>query len=167
VGYHLSGFGIVQEQKRDFMTMRTIFDEQERDILITRIKQLNGSQKPKWGKMNVFQMIKHCVLWEEMAQGKTVYKRTFLGWLFGKKALPEFIRDEKPFRKFVPTLPELKIKENKGDINELRNNWVSLIQAYKDYNNEFIHPFFGKMTKEQLGYLAYKHNDHHLRQFGV
>jgi len=28
-----------------------------------------------------------------------------------------------------------------------------------------MHPFFGKMTKEQVGYLAYKHTDHHLWQF--
>jgi hypothetical protein len=28
-----------------------------------------------------------------------------------------------------------------------------------------FHTFFGKITKEQAGQLAYKHADHHLRQF--
>jgi hypothetical protein len=28
-----------------------------------------------------------------------------------------------------------------------------------------VHPFFGRMTPEQIGYMLYKHTDHHLRQF--
>jgi len=45
---------------------------------------------------------------------------------------------------------------------------VKRIEQYADYNNpKFIHPFFGPMTKEQIGFFAYKHSDHHLRQFGA
>lgn len=33
--------------------------------------------------------------------------------------------------------------------------------------DDFMHPFFGKITREQIGYLAYKHDDHHLRQFNA
>lgn len=29
------------------------------------------------------------------------------------------------------------------------------------------HPFFGKMSARQWGMIAYKHVDHHLRQFGA
>jgi hypothetical protein len=29
------------------------------------------------------------------------------------------------------------------------------------------HPVFGRMTRRAWGALAYKHTDHHLRQFGV
>ncbi|MEK7381556.1 MAG: DUF1569 domain-containing protein [Gemmatimonadota bacterium] len=29
------------------------------------------------------------------------------------------------------------------------------------------HPAFGSMTKSSWGILAYKHIDHHLRQFGA
>ena len=32
-------------------------------------------------------------------------------------------------------------------------------------NNDFVHWFFGKMTKEQVGYFVYKHTGHHLREF--
>jgi hypothetical protein len=43
-----------------------------------------------------------------------------------------------------------------------------LLNEYAHYANpSFFHTFFGKMTKEQVGQLVYKHADHHLRQFGV
>ncbi|MEJ7683613.1 MAG: DUF1569 domain-containing protein [Segetibacter sp.] len=71
-------------------------------------------------------------------------------------------------RRNNPTIPELKIKETNGDFELGKGKWLSLINEYSHYSfldNSFVHPFFGKMTKEQIGYLAYKHTDHHLRQF--
>jgi len=146
--------------------MQTIFDKTTRDELIKRIHLLNVNNSAQWGKMNIYQMLKHCTLWEEMALGKTKYKQTLLGKLFGRMALPDFIGDDKPFKKNVPTVPKLKIKETSGDILSLQNKWIKLIEEYNSFDNDnFIHPFFGKMSKEQIGLLAYKHTDHHLRQF--
>ena len=46
--------------------------------------------------------------------------------------------------------------------------WIALIEGYAQYSNtDFVHAFFGKMTKEQVGIMTYKHTDHHLRQFNV
>jgi hypothetical protein len=43
-----------------------------------------------------------------------------------------------------------------------------LVDGYEHYSNpDFIHDFFGRMTREQVGQLAYKHTDHHLRPFGA
>lgn len=146
--------------------MKTIFDTAIRNALIERIKMISPTHKAEWGKMNVFQMLKHCTKWEEMALGKVKYKQTFLGKLFGKIALKDFISDETPFKQNVPTVPEFKIKEENGDIENQKLIWISLIEEYAEFSNtNFIHPFFGLLTKEQLGYLAYKHTDHHLRQF--
>jgi hypothetical protein len=149
--------------------MKTIFDVHVRENLILRINLLHeDNNKAQWGKMNIYQMVKHCILWEEMAQGKRIFKRTLLGRIFGKSVLPEFIGDESLFKKNVPTVPALKVSETHGNLEELKSGWVNSIEAYCDYKKAgFIHPFFGKMSKEQLGYLSYKHNDHHLRQFDV
>ncbi|MFZ6013453.1 MAG: hypothetical protein ACOYXT_24130 [Bacteroidota bacterium] len=44
--------------------------------------------------------------------------------------------------------------------------WTALIEGYTHFHNpDFVHDFFGNMTVEEIGYFAYKHNDHHLRQF--
>jgi hypothetical protein len=146
--------------------MKTVFDKTTRDELINRINTLNETNKAQWGKMNVYQMMKHCILWEEWVLGKKKYKRVFIGRFIGKMVLKNILKDENPLMRNSPTLPELRVRENKGDITSERTKWISLIKDYEYFSNpDFIHSFFGKMTKEQIGYLAYKHTDHHLRQF--
>lgn len=146
--------------------MKTIFDKTTRDELIQRINSLNENSSSLWGKMNVYQMLMHCKKWEEMALGKVVYNQSFIGLLFGKSALPDFIGDERPFKRNVPTVPALRVKETIENMATLKNAWIQLLEEYDNFqNHNFTHPFFGKMDKEQIGYLAYKHTDHHLRQF--
>lgn len=150
--------------------MKTIFDNEIRAQLISRIAQINGDNKAEWGKMNVFQMLKHNTYWNGwiLGTGGHTYKQEFLGKLFGKIALRSMIKDEKPFDKNIPTSNQFKVRELNGDLESEKSKWISLISEYQDYNNpNFIHDFFGKMTKEQIGVLVFKHTDHHLRQFGL
>ncbi|RYU90355.1 DinB family protein [Mucilaginibacter terrigena] len=146
--------------------MKTIFDKITRDELIDRINSLNGDNKAEWGKMNAYQMVKHCAVYENMMLGKVPFKRMFLGYIFGTMALKSLIKDEAPLKRNTPTVPSFIIKDTTGDISAEKKNWIALIEQYglcTDY--EVIHPFFGKINKEQIGYLVFKHTDHHLRQF--
>lgn len=146
--------------------MKTIFDKTTRDGLIARINTLNENSTAQWGKMNVYQMLKHCILWEGMISGKIKCKRVFIGRLFGKMALKNVSKDETPMMRNAPTSPELKVKEGNGNVAAEKKQWIALIEEYAHFSTPgFVHPFFGKMTKEQVGYHAYKHTDHHLRQF--
>jgi hypothetical protein len=145
--------------------MKSVFDKSTRDELIYRISNLNENSRAQWGKMNVYQMVKHCTLWEEMISGKKKYKQVFIGRLFGKMALKSVLKDESPLRRNSPSIPDLIIKEN-GNVLYERAKWITLLEENDRFSNhDFVHPFFGKMTKEQIGYMAYKHTDHHLRQF--
>lgn len=145
--------------------MKTVFDKTTRDELIKRINGLDENSHRQWGKMNIYQMITHCALWEEMILGKKKYKRVFVGRLFGKIALKGLLKDESPMGRNSPTIPEFRISGN-GNISVERTKWISLIEEHAHFSNpDFEHPFFGKLTREQIGYLAYKHADHHLRQF--
>ena len=145
--------------------MKSTFDKTTRDELIGRINMLNENSRAQWGRMNIYQMLKHCTLWEEMISGRKKYKRVFLGRLFGKMALKSVIKDEQPMRRNAPTIREFVIKGN-GDVLSEKAKWISLIEEHaRFFNPDFVHPFFGKMTKEQIGVFAYKHTDHHLRQF--
>lgn len=146
--------------------MKTIFDESTREELITRIKTLDENSSAQWGKMNVCQMLKHCILADELYLGKTHHKRVFLGRLIGRMALNGLLKDEEPMRINSPTSDAFKVKETEGNVFIEKTKWISVIQEYGSFDNpDFVHWFFGKMTKEQIGYLAYKHTDHHLRQF--
>jgi len=41
--------------------MKSIFNTPERNELIDRIHTLNENSAAQWGKINVYQMIKHCI----------------------------------------------------------------------------------------------------------
>jgi hypothetical protein len=146
--------------------MKTIFEKTTRDELIARINTLNENSTAQWGKMDIYQVLKHCTLYEEMLLGKKKFKRMFLGRLFGKIALKELIGDESPIKQNLPTIPEIKVNINSGNVADEKQHWITLINEHaQSSNSEFVHAFCGKVTKEQSGYLAYKHTDHHLRQF--
>jgi len=148
--------------------MKSVFDKSTRDELIARINTLNENSKAQWGKMNIYQMLKHCVLCEEMYLGRKKYKRAFIGRVFGKIGLRDILKDERPLQKNAPTSAAFKITEGTGDVLAEKARWMQLMNEYAQYtNNDFVHWFFGKMTREQVGYFAYKHTDHHLRQFNA
>jgi hypothetical protein len=150
--------------------MKSIFEKQVREELIHRIEKLSDSSTANWGKMNVYQMIVHCIKTEDMYLRNKSYDRLFIGRIFGQMSLKSIMKDDKPFKQNEPTHPEFKISEN-GYISTNKSRWVNLINDYankkeSDYEG-FSHPFFGKMTKTQIGEYNYKHIDHHLRQFNV
>ncbi|MBL0913277.1 MAG: DUF1569 domain-containing protein [Bacteroidia bacterium] len=145
--------------------MQSIFDEQTRQELYVRISRLQATDKAQWGKMNAWQMLRHCTLSEEMFLGMKSYKRLFAGRIFGGMALKSILKNEAPLKKNQPTHPELKINGN-GDLEAEKQKWLTLLEKYADYNNPyFVHPFFGSMDAQQVGIYVYKHTDHHLRQF--
>lgn len=145
--------------------MKTVYDKVTRDELIRRINTLDENSRAQWGKMKVYQMVKHCRLWEEMMLGKKKYDRVFLGRIFGKMALNSMLKNDTPLGRNAPTIPALIIKDD-GDVSIEKSKWVALIEEHAHaWVPDLVHPFFGKLTKEQIGRLVYKHGDHHLRQF--
>lgn len=149
--------------------MKTIFNKTTRDELINRINSLNENSVAQWGKMNINQMIRHCIMWDEVTLGKRKVKRPFLSRLFGKMILKGFVKDDNPLKRYLPAVDELKVKETiNSNLAPEKKKWISLINEYPRLSNHnYELPFFGEVTKEQAGYLAYKHPDHHLRQFNV
>jgi hypothetical protein len=150
--------------------MNTIFDPALRAALIARIQTLDQTRTAQWGKMNVYQMVRHCNLWEGWIQGTPPrpYKQELLGRVFGKMALRKLIKDDQPFAKNIPTSKQFQIADSSGDLEAEKRKWIARLEAYDRYSNpDFIHDFFGRMTQEEIGQLAYKHTDHHLRQFGA
>jgi hypothetical protein len=146
--------------------MKTIFDETSRKELLARICTLDERSQPQWGQMTVYQMLHHCILWEEMALGRQLYRQSFLGRLFGQIALKNMLKDA-PMKRNLPTVPGFKI-DGSGEVAAEKAKLIGLIGEHAHCSNPgFIHPFFGQLTKEQGGLITYKHADHHLRQFGV
>ncbi len=148
--------------------MKSIFDPGMENELVERINSLTPESRALWGKMNVSQMVKHCSLCEDMYQGNIQVKRVFIGKLIGRLLLKQVLKDDRPFGKNSPTSRHLVAAPDAADLEAGKTGWIDRIRKYRDYHNPgFVHPFFGPLTKEQVGRLNYKHIDHHLRQFGA
>jgi hypothetical protein len=149
--------------------MKTVFDPAIRAELVNRIGLLSDYKNAQWGTMNVKQMVKHCTLWEEMIHNNVKYPRPFIGHILGRVMLRKEMKDDRYMRKNNPTIPQLKVTTTPVDLAHEKQRWIEYLHAYDHYSHpdhSFTHPFFGRMTREQIGYHAYKHTDHHLRQFG-
>ncbi|AWI26248.1 DUF1569 domain-containing protein [Flavobacterium pallidum] len=148
--------------------MTSMFNPVHADNIISRIRSLTPEHEALWGKMNGYQMLKHCTLCEDMLLGHLKIKRVFIGRIIGKMILKKALEEGRPFGKNSPTAPLFETTSQSGNFEEQRNEWLGRISQYEAFsNNDFVHPFFGKMNREQVGLFAYKHADHHLRQFGV
>jgi len=146
--------------------MNSIFEEQTYQEVLQRIETLTENSKRHWGKMTVGQMVWHCqfpfkIAIKNQDQGK--------GTLFGRLFIKHSLYSDKPFRKGLPTAPNLKAKEDKdlATEKEILKNLVHDFYALKTRKNWNPHPIFGTLTHEQWGKMQFKHLDHHLKQFGV
>ncbi|GAA3923807.1 DUF1569 domain-containing protein [Chitinophaga oryziterrae] len=149
--------------------MKTLFDTAQRQKFVQRLEQLTPDSQSLWGQMTVAQMLRHLRLWEEMIHENKIYNRTLIGRLIGPLILKQVLKTPN-FRRNSPTISEMRITETGIDMTEERRKLISLLDRYANYDKpdySFIHPFFGRMSREQIGQLAYIHLNHHLQQFGI
>jgi hypothetical protein len=146
--------------------MKTLWQEERRRELRDRISRLTPETKGLWGRMNASQMVAHLVASVRMATGDlpTQSKRTPLR----HPPLKQLIIYVLPFPKGTPTARELQPVPRPWhvEVDELR----ALLDrfAMRDRNGSWpVHPVFGPLSARGWGVLAYRHLDHHLRQFGV
>lgn len=116
--------------------------------------------------MNATQMLAHCssqlrLCWGEL-QGeskKTLYGRWPINW-----AMIYVV----PWPKGVPTLPAL-IHPDADNWEAEKADLLALVEKFPKVIGEasLPHPIFGKLSTRTWGRLAWRHLDHHLRQFGA
>lgn len=149
------------------MEVKNLFDPVVKQEIIERINTLTPQSPRQWGKMEVAQMLAHLQQPLEVALGI----RTIKGSFFMNLILPLFKKtlwDEKPWKKGLPTdatyITAGELKEFVAEKAKL----LELVSRFeeKDVNLE-RHPVFGRMNKEQWSKSAWKHIDHHLKQFGA
>lgn len=92
--------------------------------------------------MNISQMLRHCVLCEELYLGKIYHKRSFLERLFGKVGLKNILNENKPFPKNAPTTDAFKVEEESGDIEWEKKKRIQLIEQYGNHPGSFVHWFW-------------------------
>jgi hypothetical protein len=149
------------------MEVKNLFDPSVKQGIITRINKLTPQSKAQWGKMTLAQMLAHLQMPIGVADGTHKIKRTLMGRLLGPMVKP-IVYNEKPFKRSLPTDPSFVMIKSEKDFEKEKQKLLEMVNNFTEKNivNE-VHPFFGKMTKEQWSKGTWKHLDHHLLQFGV
>jgi hypothetical protein len=149
--------------------MKNLFEVTTLNELKNRLTRLSAESQRQWGKMNAAQMLAHCSEWMELAAGQTYPPRSWMGYIFGRLAKRSVLSDA-PIRRNMPTDRSLIVNDERDFASERQR-----LALYMDrftaggpaLCTKHSHTFFGPMTPEEWARLAYKHLDHHFRQFGV
>lgn len=149
----------------------SLFDEQKRAEILSRIHQLTPESKALWGKMNVGEMLCHCADGVKMATGEreVADKSNFVFRTIIKPLIIYIL----PMPKGAPTANEinpLKDGSKPVDFESDRQTLIECIEnicALPENYSWARHAAFGEMSRKQWGLIAHKHLDHHLKQFGV
>ncbi|HEX8409302.1 MAG TPA: DUF1569 domain-containing protein [Thermoanaerobaculia bacterium] len=147
--------------------MKTLFDEQQRNGLMSRIERVTAETRPTWGKMNAERMLTHLVESMRMAIGElqTRPKNLFIRFAPFRQLFVYVL----PWPKGVPTAPEL-IPSDSRNVDDSKRELARLCTEFGKRNTREdwpYHPAFGELGRKGWGVLAWRHIDHHLRQFGL
>lgn len=149
--------------------MKNLLENEAADEVVARIEKLQPAVQRQWGKMDVAQMMAHCSAALDMASGKVILPRIFIGRLIGPLVKPIYT-SEKPFSKNNPTAPTLVVSDQRDfqrEQEQLKLRVLEFQQGGGANCTRHPHPFFGSLTPYEWGRGMYKHLDHHLRQFGA
>lgn len=148
---------------------KNLLDKTACDQLIDRVKYLTPSHTPRWGEMNPAEMLLHCNICNKqiLNEGRGDEKTTFKQYLLRIVALyiaPNFKRGIKSEARNVT-----KGKIDVLHFDEQKNEFIQIMKDFPNHNKPMTltHPAFGNISSYEWGIAAYKHMDHHLRQFGV
>ncbi len=152
------------------MPLPNIFSKEVANEIIGRINKLTISTQPKWGKMNVAQMMAHCNVTYEMVYENIHPTPNFFLKLMLKYFVKGAVVTEKPYKKNSPTAPAFLITTEK-EFNTEKERLITYITKTQElgeaeFNNKTSFSF-GPLNTIEWNNMFYKHLDHHLSQFGV
>jgi hypothetical protein len=153
--------------------MRTISNAHVLDELVQRAERLRSDAERRWGTMTPGEMLCHlgdagdAVLGRRVPPGTAPSNRLLLPikWLLLYSPIP--------FPKGVETRPGVNPRKEgtrPGDFARDRARVVDGLRSLAVATPESVSPThfrFGRMSLRDWHHWAYKHVDHHLRQFGV
>mgnify|MGYP002622777048 CR=1 FL=1 len=150
--------------------MKDVFSPRVTAELVDRIQALEPDQSPRWGKMNVAQMLAHCSVPYEMVLEDRHPRPGPLLRLFLRLFVKRSVTNRKPYRRNLPTTPAFRVPAEQ-DFHRERERLIAYLEQVEalgaDHFHGREHPSFGPLTRDEWSNLFYKHLDHHLTQFGV
>ena len=145
--------------------MSTLLNDPDRAAIIARLRRVTPDRVPLWGTFTAPRMLCHVTDQLRVATGAiigrhrdTLMRRTLVKWVVvhsSMRAPPGKVQTVPEMLSTAPTTWDADMATCVRLINE-----VGLGKA----NGR--HPAFGQLSSKEWGRIAWKHFDHHLRQFG-
>ena len=152
--------------------MKTLAQQRTKDEMLRRLRQLRPDSPRRWGRMTAHQMVCHLSDCFRMTTGEKrvsdatgVFQRTVVKWiaLYIPAHWPAGILTRPEIDQHVGGTSPVDFA---ADVAELE----TLTEVFTARDTDFNwspHPIFGRMSRAAWLRWAYRHMDHHLRQFGV
>jgi hypothetical protein len=147
--------------------MKTIIEQKDFVKISNRIRLLSSTNKKRWGKMTLQEMLVHCTTQlklalgeiESSAQGSFIMRTAFGKWIAFSNI---------PWPQGSNTPSEMNVEKNRfmlTDIENEKKDLLTYLDRVMSASELMPHPFFGQLTKTEWSRLIFKHIDHHLKQF--
>lgn len=147
------------------MVKKSLYSPDVHQECLRRIARLTPDTAPRWGRMNVAQMLAHCAEIQEVTNGKALKDTPFLAKLL-RSVIRKAVLGEKPYPRGTRTHPQYR-QVAERDFETERRRLLDALDRFTKIERPRPHPLFGEMTRDERGWGMYKHLDHHLGQFGV
>lgn len=151
---------------------KTLTNDEDRAALEKRVASLTPDRPAVWGTMSAHQAICHLIDSMKLPLGeKDVAPLKMKAPIFLMKFVA--LTAPLPWPKGLDTAPEMKQGAGGTPPGEFEQDRKALLDAVGRFVAQSpgaerpSHPAFGQLTAAQWDRWAWRHIDHHLRQFGV
>lgn len=146
--------------------MKNIFDAADRSAIIDRIRGLGPDNARRWGTMSLSKALCHMGDQLSSALGELEAKRVKTP--VSRFPIKQLVVWVMPWPKGIQTAPEM-LTTDLAELDVARDRLVELIERMgaRGVEAEWTpHVAFGPLSGKAWGRLAWRHLDHHLKQFG-
>lgn len=143
----------------------SLYDLDTCRAVVERIGRLSQDATPAWGSMTVGRMLAHCADAQDVLNGEPLEGTPW--WMrMAAGVVKRLVLSGRPFPRGLPTHPQY-LETDERSFGDQRERLLRAIADFRAGDGGLDHDLFGPMSADEVGWLAYKHLDHHLRQFGV
>lgn len=142
-----------------------LFDPKDYQEIKARFQKLEANSQAIWGKMSAAQMLAHCTEVQEACNGKALKNTPFFIKLF-KSFVRKSVLNDKPYPKGSPTHQQYIVTDQK-DFDKEKQRFLDSLEKFVENTASVEHTLFGTMSPKERSWAIYKHNNHHLEQFGL
>jgi len=143
----------------------TLLNDADRAAIIARLRRVTPDRAARWGTFNAPRMLCHVTDQLRVATGiiigrhrDTLFRRTVLKWVVIWSS-----RQPRPGKE--ESVPEM-LSSSPTTWDRDMAMCIRLIKEIGLGKANGRHPAYGQLNANEWGRLAWKHLDHHLRQFG-